>query len=286
MAWIGKQKFFNRYLPFALSVILLVSAALVYQFFIQSPQVAEAAPALVSGQSASCSTGTGSCTIPYPSPNVAHNFLVAECEGIGGSTCSLTDTAGNSWILANQGDNSLNSHISILYVNDAKGGANTVTCNISSSGGWQTCAVAEFSGISNVSPLDQTASGANSSTVNWNVTAGGATAQASELIIGAGGTASTDNAGAVFSAGSNFFIATNDNPCSQSCAYPSQGTSYLEYRAISSQGTYSAPAVNAQAESGMSLIATFKGTAAKTGNFVQQGGKFIQRGGKVVVGGV
>ncbi|MDR3642145.1 MAG: hypothetical protein P4L74_00780 [Candidatus Doudnabacteria bacterium] len=280
MVWINKQKLFNRYLPMFLSVLLIVAAVFAYLIFRPQTPVAEAAPAFVSGQSNGCITGSGTCNAAFPSANTAHNFLVAECEVAGGNTCALTDTQSNTWVQATTTTDGT-YQLYVFYVVDAKAGANTVTMTASGSTFYQTLAFAEFSGIINSSPLDQAGSGINTSTTNWTATAGGITANANELLIGAGGMLDSVHAGSGFSAGSLYTIAAGDSPSLSSAG---NGASYLEYRIVSATGTYSAPATSANAESGPSLIVTFKGISAKTGNFVQQGGKFVQRGGKVTIG--
>ena len=136
---------------------------------------------------------TSSAT-PFLSNNTAGNFLVAAAIGFGTVTISsIADTLGNNWSLVSQ-QTLADGTIYYLYaVTNCKGGANTVTITLESSN-QPMLLVAEYSGISLTSPLDQLAAsteGASGSYTSGSVT----TTVANELLIGVlkctGGVAAT-----------------------------------------------------------------------------------------------
>lgn len=74
--------------------------------------------------------GTPNQSIAFTSNNTAGNLLVAVINGPTANPTSVTDTAGNNWVLLG----SINGRfLSTYYVLSAKGGANTVTVNNSGS---------------------------------------------------------------------------------------------------------------------------------------------------------
>ncbi|MCU1270103.1 MAG: repeat/fibronectin type domain protein [Acidobacteriaceae bacterium] len=102
----------------------------------------------------------------FPSNNTAGNFLiVAGTAARPGSTLTITDTLGNTYIPAIGPVTDSNQKVTayIWYVPNCKGGANTVTLTPSTADALEIH-VTEWSGIAISSSLDQTASAAGTGT--------------------------------------------------------------------------------------------------------------------------
>ncbi len=141
------------------------------------PLTISAAP-LVQSNSGFAANAT-SIPLAFLSNNTAGNLLWV-AVGSGGAITAPTDTLGNIYKLAASATGSAGSgNAAIYYAASAKAGANTVTCNQSSSADIH-CQIAEITGFAPGARLDQTGSVASSSTCS--VSTSGATNQANEWV--------------------------------------------------------------------------------------------------------
>jgi hypothetical protein len=142
-------------------------------------------PAFVQSKGGTSNT-PGSLPIAYTSNNTAGNLLV--CSGvvntstIGGLT--ITDTQGNTWIIALHDTWNSVSTFFMAYAPNCKAGANTVT--IAQLGTLISGAVSEYSGVSTTTPLDE-AGFSDSGLGTWTAATSGnvTTRDNGELIVAA-----------------------------------------------------------------------------------------------------
>ena len=94
----------------------------------------------------------------FPSPVTAGNLIVVSVSGWPNlpATTAVTDSLGNTYSIAGTILVSEGAYSAIYYAKNIKGGTNTITFNTVKSGGHISMAVAEFSGVDTVSPLDMT----------------------------------------------------------------------------------------------------------------------------------
>ena len=184
-----------------------------------------------------------------------------------GDTVSVSDAANGSYGTVDVRLNSSVNRKECLAVfhlsNITTSASNAVTATISgSSAFYATIAISEWSGLTNTAPADQSGTVDLGSTASpLSITAGGATAQASELVYAFGAI----NAGTL-AAGSSY------------SALNAPVTNILdEYQIVSSISTYTATETYTGSTGQCGILVTFKGASGASG-----GGGF---GGKTGIGG-
>ena len=162
--------------------------------------------------------------VALPANVTAGNLIVVSVSGWPNlpTATAVTDSLGNAYSIAGTVLVSQGAYSAIYYSKNVKGGADTVTVTTPKSGGQISMAVAEFSGIDPVSPLDATAgatgSGTSPSSGNMTPTLAG------NLVIGSG----THNGTTVTGAGSGLtmiVVPTEDSNTHQPLA--------MEYQVMS-----------------------------------------------------
>ena len=187
MRFISKSKFFNRYLPFALAILLIMVGALTY-VVINSPRVAEAA---LSHIETICTGGANPAQITF-STATTQGELIVVITGVGfttGTDGGVTDNAsGGSSVytsITSVGESA--GYANFYYAYNVVAGITQVTLavgagnTIAASG---LCA-AHYTGVATVSPLDINQVYTGVQGTPWASTATGVLSQANELIIGA-----------------------------------------------------------------------------------------------------
>jgi len=182
-------------------------------------------------------------------------FVCARINAVG-KTITVTDTLGNTYAgsggTAGDVTNNTAGFQTYLYsAHNSAGGANTVTLAISGTGRiWMN--IAEYSGLATSSTLDQTASATGASAaIDSGATA--TTTQASELVIGVGGS-NVDNTFTLGTGFSNLNVAA-------------AGTNRvaMEGQVVSSTGTYNGTFTILTSTQWVGLVATYKGAGGATG---------------------
>ena len=196
----------------------------IYQYQTHQGQVLGAStPGVVQTKTGSDSNPISS--VSFNSANTTGNLLVGIFTVVGDQSTSFTvsDTQGNTWQKASCNYFSSNGGytICLMYAENAKAGANTVSANFNGDG---RSILAEFSGVATTSSLDGTNSnhgtGATADSGNF------VTTNPTDLLVG--GVMSFGNTP---SAGSNWTaLASTDQ------------YDWSEYRTVSSAGSYSASA--------------------------------------------
>lgn len=101
MISLNKNKFFTRYLPMFLSVVLIVSATFAYLIFGQGTKVAEAAVTQVQSTAGVANGSAAAASTQFSSINTAGDTIIAAVRWAGtGSITSVTDTAGNLYTIS------------------------------------------------------------------------------------------------------------------------------------------------------------------------------------------
>ncbi len=156
-----------------------------------------AAPAYVQGAHFSNMTAAHTIEVAYPQAQTAGNLNVVAIGWNDDTTTldSITDTAGNTYILAAGPTRNLNGGATqyLFYAKNiapASAGINVVTITVSSASlTWPETRIAEYSGIDNVSPLDAVAANAgNSATTDSGQLT---TTNANDIIVGVNYVANT-----------------------------------------------------------------------------------------------
>lgn len=135
-------------------------------------------PAVVQSNSGFATGGTNP-SVKFLSNNTAGNLLWVAI-GSDATITRPTDTLGNTYTLAVAATSAHGSgNTAIYYVASSRAGANTVTCNHTGNGDTH-CHIAEVTGLSTLSPLDQTGIVASGS--NCAVSTSGTTGQSDEWV--------------------------------------------------------------------------------------------------------
>ena len=246
MIWLSKQKFFNRYLPMFLSVVLIVVAGFVWMFLNNDVQVAEAAPAFIK-EVGGTSIGASDpyCTITVPVGGVALGNLivgVATSES-GQDISSVTDSRGNSYTVSslvfNAAGTDWGSNTFYAKATTALLSGDTITVTfLNSYYDAKICKALEYSGIASSSFTD----GSNSNMDD-------AFPQSSTGNTGSVTTTNSNDLLVVFcSAGTNPITWTNTANFNARGSTINDGSLsvYSEDRIVSSTGTYTgAPTLSA-----------------------------------------
>lgn len=189
-------------------------------------------------------TGVDSSGVDFISLGAGHN----------GTITGVTDSKGNTWQIA--GAPSTNGDKDeIWYCTPTSVGAgHSITITFSATGVFNSCMARGFSGLAQSSVLDQVAGNTGTGTAidTGNVT----TLQADELLISSGQSQSTHGSTTAFTAGTSFLPTPNPDQFGESST---NATCYLEYRIVSSTGSYSGSATAAQSGGWSTRLATFKG---------------------------
>ena len=193
-------------------------------------------------KSATPQTASASVAVTYPVAQTLGNLnIVAVGWNDTTSTVSgITDTRGNTYVLAIGPTTGTGLRQSIYYAKNIVAGSNTVTVTFSKAAAFVDVRVLEYSGLDTANPLDQTAGAVGSGTT----ASSGAvtTTAANELIFGAGMTISRFTA-----AGSGFISRIITSP----------DADIAEDRTVAATGSYSATAPNSTSNWVMQ-VATFK----------------------------
>jgi len=134
-------------------------------------------------------------SLAYPGAQAAGdlNVVVVGWNDSVSTVSSISDSAGNTYLLAVGPTVGTNLTQSIYYAVNIKAGNNTVTVNFNQPAAFVDLRVLEYSGINNPTPLDVTAAGTGNSATASSGSA--TTTAANELVIGAD-TVFTGNQGA------------------------------------------------------------------------------------------
>ncbi|HTM89353.1 MAG TPA: IPT/TIG domain-containing protein [Terriglobales bacterium] len=120
------------------------------------------------------------------------NLVVVGWNDTSASVSSISDSAGNTYLLAIGPTTASGARQSIYYAKNIKGGSNMVTVNFSQAASSPDVRVLEYSGASTTSPLDVTAGASGSSTT---ANSGLATTTAANELIFAADTIATGTPG-------------------------------------------------------------------------------------------
>jgi hypothetical protein len=184
--------------------------------------------------------------LAYPSPNTAGNTLVVFGRFTGGSGApTIKDTNGNTWIQLFSNTNGSDTNV-IWYAYNVSGATNTNYVTVSQpTQNTLQLAIAEYSGITTVSPLDQSTdtTGTSTSANSGNVT----TTQANELLIGF-----IDNA----TANGLTVTPTGGYTARQTV----NGNLVIMDQTVATTGSYAATATLSSSVAWFAAIATLKGT--------------------------
>ncbi len=188
-------------------------------------------------------TASSSVAVTYSVAQTAGNLNVVEVgwNDTTSSVNTVTDSKGNSYVLAVGPTSGTGLRQSIYYAKNIAGGSNTVTVTFSKAAAAVDVRILEYSGLDTVSPLDVTAAAAGSGTT---ANSGAATTRsANELIVGAGMTA-----GAFSNAGTGFTLRTITSP----------DADIAEDRTVSATGSYNATAPTSSSTAWVMQMATFR----------------------------
>ncbi len=191
--------------------------------------------------------GTRSVSLPFAAANTAGNLIIAFVRmSTTSQTVALTDTAGNSYVDAVSQAQTADGHqIHILYAQNIKGGANTVTAAFSATNNHPWLAIYEYSGLSKTNPLDQTAH-AQGSSASPSTGLTGTTSSTTELLFAGVGLVS--NYSGTVTAGAGFTLQMQNTASSRAAN---------EAEAVTAAGSYSGTFSLSAATNWSAVVATF-----------------------------
>ncbi len=207
-----------RLLPCRLAArVTYIAGALVFLIFVTRPEQlksllfetaqAQAVVAHVQSASASGSASGTSLAAVFSSDNTAGNLIVAAVsfDSSEGTIWTCSDTRGNTYAQATfTHDTRHGKTLGICYAANVTSGANTVTVSFGgASQTWRRMAIAEYSGVAAVSPLDVDGVATNSTGTNTTsvTTNSFITTQAGDLIVAA---VISDSGNTTITSGSGF----------------------------------------------------------------------------------
>ena len=163
--------------------------------------------AFVQVKAATPQTASASVAVTYTAAQTAGNLnvVVVGWNDTTSTVTGVTDSRGNSYVLAIGPTSGTGLRQAIYYAKNIAVGSNTVTVKFNQAAAFVDIRALEYSGLDTVSPLDVTAGAAGSGTTGNSGTA--TTNSAKELIVGAGMTAS-----AFTKAGTGFTLRTITSP--------------------------------------------------------------------------
>jgi hypothetical protein len=189
---------------------------------------------------------SSSVAVTYSAAQTAGDLNVVEVgwNDTTSSVSTVTDSKGNSYLLAVGPTRGTGLSQSIYYAKNIVGGANTVTVTFNKAAAVVDVRALEYGGLDTVSPLDVTAGAAGTGT---NGNSGAATTHsANELIVGAGMTA-----GAFTKAGVGFTSRIITSP----------DADIAEDQITTATGSYSATAPTSTSTLWVMQMAAFQATA-------------------------
>jgi chitodextrinase len=193
-------------------------------------------------------SSVSSLSVTFTSAQTAGNFnVVALVWNTGQTISSITDTKGNSYVLAIGPTTSGAGLAAIYYAKNiaaATAGSNTVTVTYSAATSFPDIRIAEYSGISTTSPLDVTAVATGTGTTSDSGSA--TTTNANDLLIGANAV-STGTTGAGTGFTQRQITGWDGN--------------ILEDRIVTATGAYNATAPLSPSGSWVMQMAAFKGAS-------------------------
>jgi hypothetical protein len=192
-------------------------------------------------------TASSSVAVTYSGAQTAGNLNVVEVgwNDTTSSVNTVTDSKGNSYVLAVGPTRGTGLSQSIYYARNIVSGSNTVTVTFSKAAAAVDVRILEYSGLDTVSPLDATAGAAGAGTTG---NSGAATTHsANELIVGAGMTA-----GAFTKAGTGFTSRMITSP----------DADIAEDQITTATGSYSATAATSTSTPWVMQMAAFQTTPA------------------------
>ncbi len=199
-------------------------------------------------KSATPQGASSSVAVTYSAAQTAGNLNVVEVgwNDTTSSVNTVTDSRGNSYVLAVGPTRGTGLSQSIYYARNIVGGSNTVTVTFSKAAAVVDVRALEYSGLDTVNPLDMTAGAAGTGTTGNSGAAN--ISSANELIVGAGMTA-----GAFTKAGTGFTLRTITNP----------DADLAEDQITIASGSYSATAATSTSTPWVMQMATFQANAAQ-----------------------
>ncbi len=212
-----------------------------FGLLVSFPSSAAAAISLVQSNS-TYPGGTGPTGLAFSSNNTAGNLIVVGVQGANNSADpTITDTRGNTYVKVGSVHGGSGTAYSYLYyAKNIAAGANTVTVTLPN-GNDLGFHISEWSGVDTTSPFNASSSDvATSSVTVWSTTNLTTTAADTVLIAFTG----TENSAETFTAGTNFTKLTEQTSHS----------SMVQYRIVSSAGTYRATATVSNADNAWVMI--------------------------------
>src|SRR5215467_1963580 len=154
-----------------------------------SPQHASAAVGFVQATGSSNDASSGTIAQAFTTANTAGNLIVVGVSWGDNAAPAIraTDTLGNTFSVAtNDFDPANRQGLAILYAQNIRAGANTVTVTFGVTGGYRRIVVSEYSGVAATSPLDASAKNraAGSTATNGVTSTAASTTTAGDLIFG------------------------------------------------------------------------------------------------------
>ena len=199
--------------------------------------------AFVQVKAATPQTASASVAVTYTTAQTAGNLnvVVVGWNDTTSTVTGVTDSRGNTYTLAIGPTSGTGLRQSIYYAKNIAAGSNTVTVKFNQAAAFVDIRALEYSGLDTVSPLDVTAGAAGSGTTG---NSGAATTRsASELIVGAGMTAS-----AFTKAGTGFTLRT----------ITSLDADIAEDQITTATGSYSATAPTSTSKPWVMQMASFR----------------------------
>lgn len=241
----------------ARQVLFLVVAAVLLAF----PVPARAAsPAFVQVNAATPQSPQSSVTVAYGSAQAAGdlNIVAVGWGDATSSVSSVTDSLGNTYSLAIGPTRGTGLSQSIYYARNIKAGSNTVTVKFTAAAAFPDIRILEYKGVDTGAPLDVKAGAAGSGANGAIVSSGAATtANANDLIFGAGTTSWALTAGSGFTSriktgDSNIaedMIVTATGSHAATATLSASGTQYWVMQMAAFKGAVTGPAVGLSAGS-------------------------------------
>ncbi len=191
---------------------------------------------------------SSSVAVTYSAAQTAGNLNVVEVgwNDTTSSVSSVTDSRGNSYVLAVGPTRGTGLSQSIYYAKNIVGGTNTVTVTFNKAAAVVDVRALEYSGLDTANPLDVTAGAAGTGTTGNSGAA--TTSSANELIVGAGMTA-----GAFTKAGTGFTSRIITSP----------DADIAEDQITTAAGSYSATAPTSTSTPWVMQMAAFRTSSAQ-----------------------
>ncbi len=193
-------------------------------------------------------------TIAFPSNVVSGNLLVLGIwKSANNSVSSISDTRGNTYQVDRAQLATDNTGVAIYSCISVGSGANTVSVTMGATTDLSMC-VMEFSGVVSTSWRDAVESGSGSGTA-LDSGSGQSIAQANEVLIGFGGSISTNTP---WTAGTSYTLSSAT----------ARANMIMEWQIVAATGTYDATMTSNVSNNWAMALATYKAVVvAQPGNF-------------------